>query len=91
MKAKLQGLLFEIAPDIEGSVEDVEEKPKVVQAYNNKKVFIVHGHDHQLLDEVELMLKRIGLEPIIVKNEANAGRTIIEMKEDGLDFDSTKA
>lgn len=26
MKAKLQGLLFEIAPDIEGSMEDVEEK-----------------------------------------------------------------
>lgn len=156
MKAKLQGLLFEIAPDIEGSMEDVEGKrnmgnfqisakqkqlladyaqikqftagnmaisipnedyprfkdileymvgyefiipaefgfgvdhmyfkqpafetftehvltqemeegSKVVQAYSGKKVFIVHGHDHQLLDEVELMLRRIGLEPIIVK------------------------
>ncbi len=58
------------------------EEESVVQAYDNKKVFIVHGHDHQLLDEVELMLRRIGLEPIIVKNEANAGRTIIEKIED---------
>lgn len=171
MKAKLQGLLFEIAPDIEESMEDVEgkrnmgnfqisvkqkqlledyaqikqltagnmaisiqnedyprykdtleymveyefidpvdidfgtnhmyfkqpafetftehvltremgEEPKMVQTYSGKKVFIVHGHDHQLLDEVELMLRRIGLEPIIVKNEANAGRTIIEKIED---------
>ena len=62
--------------------QEMEEEPKVVQAYSGKKVFIVHGHDHQLLDEVELMLRRIGLEPIIVKNEANAGRTIIEKIED---------
>lgn len=62
--------------------QEMEEEPMGVQAYNTKKVFIVHGHDHQLLDEVELMLRRIGLEPIIVKNEANAGRTIIEKIED---------
>lgn len=62
--------------------QEMEEEPKVVRAYSGKKVFIVHGHDHQLLDEVELMLRRIGLEPIIVKNEANAGRTIIEKIED---------
>ena len=49
---------------------------------DNKKVFVVHGHDHQLLQEVELMLRRIGLEPIILKNEANAGRTIIKKIED---------
>lgn len=48
---------------------------------DNKKVFVVHGHDHQLLQEVELMIRRIGLEPIILKNEANAGRTIIEKIE----------
>ncbi len=49
---------------------------------DNRKVFIVHGHNHKLLDEVELMLRRVGLEPIIVKNEANTGRTIIEKIED---------
>lgn len=49
---------------------------------DNKKVFVVHGHDHQLLQEVELLLSRIGLVPIILKNEANAGRTIIEKIED---------
>ena len=48
---------------------------------DNKKVFIVHGHDEQLLAEVELMLHRIGLNPIILKNEASGGRTIIEKIE----------
>lgn len=61
--------------------QEMEDEP-VVQKFDNKKVFIVHGHDHGLLDEVELMLRRIGLEPIIVKNEANSGRTIIEKIED---------
>lgn len=55
-----------------------EEEKTMTPTYNNKKVFVVHGHDHALLDEVELMLRRIGLEPVIVKNEANSGRTIIQ-------------
>lgn len=58
--------------------QEMEEEPMATAIYNNKKVFVVHGHDHILLDEVELMLRRIGLEPIIVKNEANSGRTIIQ-------------
>ena len=59
------------------AMEPEEEKPMTL-VYDNKKVFVVHGHDHALLDEVELMLRRIGLEPVIVKNEANSGRTIIQ-------------
>lgn len=46
------------------------------------KVFVVHGHDHQLLNDLELMIRRIGLDPIILKNEANNGRTIIEKVEE---------
>lgn len=59
------------------AMEPEVEKPMTL-VYDNKKVFVVHGHDHALLDEVELMLRRIGLEPVIVKNEANSGRTIIQ-------------
>lgn len=56
---------------------NAEEK----SAMNDKAVFIVHGHDEQLLNEVELMMHRIGLQPIILKNEASGGRTIIEKIE----------
>lgn len=59
-----------------------EEEYDMETKYNNKKVFVVHGHDHKLLAEVELMLHRLELKPIIVKNEANSGRTIIEKIED---------
>lgn len=48
---------------------------------SSQKVFIVHGHDERLLNKVELMIRRIGLEPIILKNEASGGRTIIEKIE----------
>lgn len=60
--------------------QETEEEP-MVTAYNNKKVFIVHGHDEQLLQEVELMIHRIGLQPIVLKNEASGGRTVIEKIE----------
>ena len=51
------------------------------QVFNKQKVFIVHGHDEALLNKIENLLHRIGLEPIILKNEANAGKTIIEKLE----------
>ena len=50
------------------------EDTEVQTAYDNKKVFIVHGHDHQLLDEVKLLLFQIGLKPIVLMDEVNAGR-----------------
>ena len=59
----------------------VENKTESVSNMSNKKVFIVHGHDEQLLNEVELMMHRIGLQPIILKNEVSGGRTIIEKIE----------
>ena len=58
-----------------------EQDAEVDSSMSNKKIFIVHGHDEQLLNEVELMIRRIGLEPIILKNEASGGRTIIEKIE----------
>ena len=61
--------------------QEMEEEPMATTAYSNKKVFIVHGHDEQLLQEVELMIHRIGLQPIILKNEASGGRTVIEKIE----------
>lgn len=63
-----------------------EEEEEVVdksmkQAFDRQKVFIVHGHDEVLLNKIEIILRRIGLEPIVLKNEASAGKTIIEKLE----------
>jgi len=46
------------------------------------KVFIVHGHDKTMLREVEAFINRIGLEAIVLAEEANKGRTLIEKFEE---------
>jgi predicted nucleotide-binding protein len=45
------------------------------------KVFIVHGHDEGAKNELEIMLRDMGLEPIILHRQADGGRTIIEKFE----------
>jgi predicted nucleotide-binding protein len=49
---------------------------------DNKKVFIVHGHDSELKFQMSDWLQRIGLKPIILHLQANMGiSTIIEKIE----------
>ncbi len=45
------------------------------------KVFIVYGHDEGARDELELMLRRWSLEPVILSRELPKGRTLIEALE----------
>jgi predicted nucleotide-binding protein len=45
---------------------------------NAKRVFIVHGHDDALKNAVSRIVDRLGLEPIILHEQPNKGRTIIE-------------
>ncbi|HEX9061250.1 MAG TPA: TIR domain-containing protein [Clostridia bacterium] len=51
------------------------------QLTDNKKVFIVHGHDDLIRTNVELILRKLNLEPIILNEQANQGKTIIEKLE----------
>lgn len=46
-----------------------------------KKVFIVHGHDDVLKNEVFVFLTTEGFQPVILHHEANEGQTIIEKLE----------
>lgn len=48
---------------------------------NTRKVFIVHGHDTNARNEVELFIRSIGYEPIILCKRADKGDTIIEKIE----------
>lgn len=47
----------------------------------SKKVFIVHGHDKNVRNEVELFVRSIGYEPIILCKRADIGNTVIEKIE----------
>lgn len=53
---------------------------KVIVPKSNR-VFIVHGHDGEARESVARFLARIGLEPVILHEQANRGRTIIEKIE----------
>lgn len=46
------------------------------------KVFIVHGHDGELKAEVQILLQKQKIEGIILSEQANGGKTIIEKFEE---------
>lgn len=45
-------------------------------------VFVVHGHDEELKQSVARTLEKLGLNPVILHEKANKGRTIIEKFSD---------
>lgn len=59
-------------------VGDVSVTPvKAAPQIDAKKVFIVHGHDEAVRETVARFIGQIGLDPIILHERANKGRTII--------------
>jgi predicted nucleotide-binding protein len=52
---------------------------------SNRKVFIVHGHDHALKSDLEVFCRSIGLEPVVLHREADEGLTVIEKFEQHAD------
>lgn len=48
-----------------------------------RRVFIVHGHDHQLLRDIELWLRQAvpAAEPVVLVDQPNLGQTVIEKLE----------
>ena len=67
-------------------LDDLKEDEKTeiakIQALSFGKVFIVHGHDGELKQSVARIIEKQGIEAIILSEQANKGRTIIEKFED---------
>ena len=67
-------------------LDDLKEDEKTEIAKNQAlsfgKVFIVHGHDGELKQSVARIIEKQGIEAIILSEQANKGRTIIEKFED---------
>lgn len=59
------------------SVSESKSKP----LHPTNKVFIVHGHDVETKESVARFLERLRLDPIILHEQPNSGRTIIEKFE----------
>lgn len=50
-------------------------------AGNPTKIFVVHGHDKNALMQLELVLRRLGLDPFILQNNDGETKTLIEALE----------
>ena len=59
----------------------VSRQPMSPSAASSNKVFIVHGHAGEAREAVARFLDRLGFEPIILHEQANQGKTIIEKFE----------
>ena len=53
---------------------DIKEPKKEIGNY----VFIIHGHDNDLKREVQLLLKTAGVNNVVLHEQADKGRTIID-------------
>jgi predicted nucleotide-binding protein len=52
-----------------------------------RRVFLVHGHDEEAKQSVARFLDKLDLEPIILQEQPNEGRTIIEKFEKNSDVE----
>ena len=65
-----------VAPDIIKQLNEIKiELPSVLSG--KQKVFIVHGRDDGIKNEVALWISLIGFEHVILHEQANKGRTLI--------------
>ena len=70
----LESFLCDITKEMLNEIKNRMNNNKLTeQTMNNNKIFIVHGHDDALIQEVEKFIRKIGLEPIILHEQANKG------------------
>lgn len=76
-KVEMKFLLESFIEEIEESetIFDFKEKEKLQM--DKSKIFIVHGHDGEIKAEVARFIEKLGLEAIILHEQANGGITSI--------------
>ena len=45
---------------------------------DDKRVFVVHGHDKDMLNDIRAYISHVGLDPLVLVDEPNEGMTIIQ-------------
>lgn len=73
-KAELEAIFISGSPPIPA-------QPIANPANQKTKIFVVHGHDTTALEQLELVLRRLGLDPYILQNNDGESKTLIEALE----------
>lgn len=74
---EIMGMLL----SIEANQPNLVVKKKVGKSAATDKVFIVHGHNEAVKEKVARFVEHLKLKPIILHEQADKGRTIIEKFE----------
>ena len=83
-------MLESMVEEIEEYWEEDEQSPRVSGSgvrppESTNKIFVIHGHDESARETVARFLGKVGLEPVILHEQPNKGRTIIEKFEEYAD------
>jgi predicted nucleotide-binding protein len=70
---------LELIPLTDEIVRRVEHRPPVAAV--SQRVFVVHGHDDASRELVARFITKLGFEPVILHEQPNQGRTLIEKLE----------
>jgi predicted nucleotide-binding protein len=83
-----RAILRSMVQEVEEYWDEEEKKEQLKESIYKKKpqekdkdIFIIHGHDEGLKETVARFISIIGLNPIILHEQPNQGRTIIEKFE----------
>lgn len=82
-KGIIQSAVDALTEKLAESEEETAQKSTVASqgSFDPKKVFIVHGHNETVKQSVARTLENIGLTPIILAEQPDKGRTVIEKFE----------
>lgn len=89
----------EAIPELEALLSDVqgvgvkqkECTSQQAKPQASRTIFIVHGHDTEARDQLELALHRLEMQPFILMNSAGQGKTLIESLEGHIGKDYSSA
>jgi len=85
MVSYIDSLIIDIENDEYDFSESENESPSQIPLYTYERdlssVFIVHGHDGETKERTARFLEKLGLNAIILHEQASRGRTIIEKIE----------
>ncbi len=82
----IDSLILDIKND-EYNIREIQNEKNKVKSSNEdlkkfNKVFIVHGHDNYSKEQTARFIEKLGFEAIIIHEQANRGKTIIEKIEE---------
>lgn len=83
--AEITALGIDLVEDMEKGNTSISEPltspPQAKASPLSDKVFIVHGHDVQPVKDLKVLLKELGLKPLVLHEKASGGLTLAEKLE----------